>query len=92
MGKIFRFVGENKIKEILLLDDMYKKNLSFDWNKMSRKTVKNLSWERERLEIWERAVEKMSTELPKKCGKQERKLRVKFKKEFESDLWPWGWG
>ena len=31
----------------------------------------------------------MSTALPKKCGKQERKLRVKFKKEFESDLRSW---
>ena len=27
MGKIFRFVCENKIKEILISDDMYKKSV-----------------------------------------------------------------
>jgi len=40
LRKIFIFVSENKIKEILLLDDTYKKS------------------------------EKMSTALPKKCGKK----------------------
>ena len=81
-----KICGENKIKEILLLDDMYKKSVL--WALTGIKCKERLSktyLEKENDLRLEREQQKWSLLRYEKVWKENWR-RVRYKKEFESDL------
>ena len=83
MGKLFRFVGGNKIKEMFLLDDMYKKFVLWALTgiKMSRLSKIYLEKERDlRLETWDLRFERERCCITEEVWKENLvKFRVKCK-------------
>ena len=88
LGKISDLWVKFKKKK-LLSDDMYEKAMlwAFDWNKMLRKRIKNLFWERER-ERKSRWEDVYSTALQKKVWGEKSEVKGALIRFDGKRVWP----